>query len=71
VKYANGQNVRLHGPITLQGPLGQVSLEAEESVPGRIAMAYTNNTYDVQTAEPLAGINYFPAVKEKQISPAQ
>ena len=70
MKYANGQNVRLHGPITLQGPLGQVSLEAEESVPGRIAMAYTNNTYDVQTAEPMAGINYFPAVKEKQISAA-
>ena len=71
MKYANGQNVRLHGPITLQGPLGQASLEAEESVPGRIAMAYTNNTYDVQTAEPLAGINYFAAVKEEQISPAQ
>jgi hypothetical protein len=70
VKYANGQNVRLHGPITLQGPLGQASLEAEESVPGRIVMAYLNNTYDVQTLEPLAGINYFPAVKEKQISAA-
>jgi len=70
VKYVNGQNVRLHGPITLQGPLGQASLEAEESVPGRIVMAYLNNTYDVQTLEPLAGVNYFPAVKEKQISPA-
>jgi hypothetical protein len=70
VKYANGQNVRLHGPITLQGPLGQVSLGAEESVAGRVVMAYLNNTYDVQTAEPLAGINYFPAVKEKQISAA-
>ena len=70
MKYVNGQNVRLHGPITLQGPLGQVSLEAEESVPGRIAMAYTNCTYDVHTAEPLEGINYFPAVKEKQISAA-
>ena len=71
MKYANGQNVRMHGPITLQGPLGQVSLEAEDSVPGRIAMAYLNCTYDVQTAEPLAGINYFAAVKEEQISPAQ
>jgi hypothetical protein len=70
VKYVNGQNIRLHGPITVQGPLGQASLEAEESVPGRIAMAYPNNTYDVQTAEPLGGINYFPSVKEKQISPA-
>jgi hypothetical protein len=70
VKYVNGQNVRLHGPMTVQGPLGQVSLSAEESVPGRIAMAYRNCTYDVQTAEPLAGINYFAAVKEKQISPA-
>jgi len=70
VKYVNGQNVRLHGPIALQGPLGQASVGAEESVPGRIVMAYSNNTYDVQTAEPLAGINYFPAVKEKQISPA-
>ena len=70
MKYVNGQNVRLHGPITLQGPLGQASLEAEESVPGRIAMAYTNCTYDVHTAEPLEGINYFPAVKEKQISAA-
>ena len=70
MKYANGQNVRLHGPITLQGPLGQVSMGAEESVPGRIAMAYTNCTYDVQTAEPLAGINYFAAVKEKQLSAA-
>ena len=70
MKYANGQNVRMHGPITLQGPLGQASLEAEESVPGRIVMAYTNCTYDVQTAEPLEGINYFPAVKEGQISPA-
>jgi hypothetical protein len=54
----------------VQGPLGQASLEAEESVPGRIVMVYLNNTYDVQTAEPLEGINYFPAVKEKQISPA-
>ncbi len=70
MKYVNGQNVRLHGPIALQGPLGQASVGAEESVPGRIVMAYSNNTYDVQTAEPLAGINYFPAVKEKQISPA-
>jgi hypothetical protein len=70
VKYVNGQNVRLHGPIILQGPLGQASLGAEESVPGRIVMAYLNNTYDVQTLEPLGGINYFPAVKEKQISPA-
>jgi hypothetical protein len=70
VKYTNGQNVRMHGPIILQGPLGQVSLEAEDSVPGRIAMAYSNCTYDVHTAEPLAGINYFAAVKEKQISPA-
>jgi hypothetical protein len=70
VKYVNGQNVRLHGPMTVQGPLGQVSLSAEEAVPGRIAMAYRNCTYDVQTAEPLAGINYFAAVKEKQLSPA-
>jgi hypothetical protein len=70
VKYVNGQNVHLHGPMTVQGPLGQVSLSAEESVPGRIAMAYRNCTYDVQTAEPLAGINYFAAVKEKQTSPA-
>jgi len=71
VKYSNGQNVRMHGPIMVQGPLGQASLEAEESVPGRIVMVYLNNTYDVQTAEPLEGINYFPAVKEKQISAAQ
>jgi len=70
VKYVNGQNVRLHGPITLQGPLGQASLGAEESVAGRIVMAYLNCTYDVQTLEPLAGINYFPAVKETQISAA-
>jgi len=70
VKYVNGQNVRMHGPITLQGPLGQVSLGAEDSVPGRIAMAYLNATYDVHTAEPVAGINYFAAVKEKQLSPA-
>lgn len=70
MKYVNGQNVRLHGPITLQGPLGQASVGAEESVAGRIVMAYLNNTYDVQTLEPLGGINYFPAVKEKQISPA-
>jgi len=70
VKYVNGQNVRLHGPIALQGPLGQASLDAEESVPGRIAMAYLNGTYDVQTIEPLAGINFFPAVKEKQLSAA-
>jgi hypothetical protein len=59
----------MHGPLTVQGPLGQASLDAEESVPGRIAMAYLNNTYDVQTAEPLAGINFFAAVKEKQLSP--
>jgi hypothetical protein len=70
VKYVNGQNVRLHGPLTVQGPLGQASLGAEESVPGRIAMAYLNATYDVHTAEPLAGINFFAAVKEKQLSPA-
>jgi hypothetical protein len=70
VKYVNGQSVRLHGPLTVQGPLGQVSMEAEESVTGRIAMAYPNNTYDVQTAEPLAGVNFFGAVKEKQLSPA-
>jgi hypothetical protein len=70
VKYLNGQNVRLHGPMIIQGPLGQVTLEAEESVLGRIAMAYANATYDVQTLEPLAGINFFPAVKEKQLSPA-
>jgi hypothetical protein len=71
VKYVNGQNVRLNGPMTVQGPLGQVSMDAGESVPGRIAMAYPNNTYDVQTLEPLAGINFFAAVKEKQLSPAQ
>ena len=70
MKYVNGQNVRMHGPITLQGPLGQVSLGAEDSVPGRIAMAYLNATYDVHTAEPVAGINFFAAVKEKQLSPA-
>jgi hypothetical protein len=70
VKYVNGQSVRLHGPIIVQGPLGQVSMEAEESVPGRIVMAYPNATYDIQTAEPLVGVNYFAAVKEKQISPA-
>jgi hypothetical protein len=70
VKYVNGQSVRLHGPMTVQGPLGQVSMEAEESVPGRIAMAYPNATYDVQTADPLAGINYFAAVKEERLSPA-
>jgi hypothetical protein len=70
VKYVNGQNIRMHGPMLVQGPLGQVSMGAEDSVPGRIAMAYLNNTYDVQTAEPVAGINYFAAVKEKQISPA-
>ena len=70
MKYVNGQNVRMHGPMIVQGPLGQISMGAEESVPGRIAMAYTNCTYDVQTAEPLEGINYFAAVKEKQISPA-
>ena len=70
MKYVPGQNVRMHGPITLQGPLGQVSLGAEDSVPGRIAMAYLNATYDVHTAEPVAGINYFAAVKEKQLSPA-
>jgi len=71
VKYANGQNVRLHGPLTVQGPLGQASVGAEESVPGRIVMAYLNNTYDVQTLEPLGGVNYFAAVKEKQLSPAE
>jgi len=70
VKYVNGQNVRMHGPMLVQGPLGQVSMGAEESVPGRIAMAYLNATYDVHTAEPLAGINYFAAVKEKQLSAA-
>ena len=70
MKYVNGQNVRLHGPMTVQGPLGQVSVDAEESVLGRIAMAYLNCTYDVQTAEPVAGINFFAAVKEKQLSPA-
>jgi hypothetical protein len=70
VKYVNGQNVRMHGPMIVQGPLGQVSMGAEESVPGRIAMAYLNCTYDIQTLEPLAGINYFAAVKEKQLSPA-
>jgi hypothetical protein len=70
MKYIAGQNVRLHGPMTIQGPLGQVSVSAEESVLGRIAMAYLNGTYDVQTAEPLAGINFFAAVKEKQLSPA-
>jgi len=70
VKYVNGQNVHMHGPITVQGPLGQASLEAEESVPGRVVMAYLNATYDVQTLEPLGGINYFPAVKEKQLSAA-
>jgi hypothetical protein len=70
VKYLNGQNVRLHGPLTIQGPLGQVIVDAEESVLGRIAMAYPNATYDVQTLEPLAGINFFAAVKEKQLSPA-
>jgi len=43
---------------------------AEESVPGRIAMAYLNATYDVQTLEPLGGINFFAAVKEKQLSAA-
>ena len=70
MKYANKQNVRLHGPLTVQGPLGQASLSAEESVLGRIAMAYANNPYDVQTLEPLGGINYFAAVKEEQLSPA-
>jgi hypothetical protein len=71
VKYVNGQNIRLHGPMTVQGPLGQATVEPEESVLGRIAMAYPNNTYDVQTLEPLGGINFFAAVKEKQLSPAQ
>ena len=70
MKYVNGQNVRLHGPMLVQGPLGQVSMGAEESVPGRIAMAYLNATYDVQTLEPLGGINFFAAVKEKQLSAA-
>ena len=70
MKYVNGQNVRLHGPMTVQGPLGQASVGAEESVLGRIAMGYPNGTYDVQTAEPLAGINFFAAVKEKQLSAA-
>ena len=70
MKYANKQNIRMHGPLTVQGPLGQASLEAEESVLGRIAMAYPNNTYDIQTLEPLGGINFFAAVKEKQLSPA-
>jgi len=71
VKYANKQNVRLHGPLTVQGPLGQASLSDEEWVLGRIAMAYLNATYDVQTLEPLGGINFFAAVKEKQLSPAE
>ncbi len=70
MKYVNGQNIRMHGPMLVQGPLGQVSMGAEESVPGRIAMAYPNCTYDVHTAEPVAGINFFAAVKEKQLSPA-
>lgn len=70
MKYVNRQNVRLHGPMIVQGPLGQVSMGAEESVLGRIAMAYPNCTYDVQTIEPLAGINFFAAVKEKQLGPA-
>ena len=70
MKYKAKQNVRLHGPMLVQGPLGQKSMSAEESVLGRIAMAYPNNTYDVQTAEPLAGINFFAAVKESQLSPA-
>jgi hypothetical protein len=70
VKYAAKQNVRLHGPLTVQGPLGQASLTAEQSVPGRIAAAYLNATYDVQTLEPLGGINFFAAVKESQLSPA-
>jgi hypothetical protein len=68
VKYIAGQNVCLHGPMTIQGPLGQVSVGAEESVLGRIAMAYLNGTYDVPTAEPLTGINFFAAVKERQLS---
>ena len=70
MKYTAGQNVRLHGPMTIQGPLGQASVGAEESVLGRIAMAYLNRTYDVQTVEPLAGINYFAAVKEERLSHA-
>ena len=45
-------------------------MDAEESVLGRIVMAYPNATYDVQTLEPLGGINFFAAVREKQLSPA-
>jgi len=71
VKYTRGQKVNLHGPMTLQGPEGQLTMEAEDSVPGRIVIAYPNGTYDVQTAQPLVGINYFPAVRENRLSPAQ
>lgn len=70
MKYTAGQRVHLHGPMLVQGPLGQKSMSAEESVLGRIAMAYPNKTYDVQTLEPLAGINFFAAVKEDRLSPA-
>jgi hypothetical protein len=70
VKYIVRQSVRLHGPMTVQGPEGQVSMTAEESVPGRIVAAYLNGTYDVQTVEPIVGTNYFPSVREDRLSPA-
>lgn len=70
MKYTVRQSVRLHGPMTVQGPGGQVSMSADESVLGRIVAAYPNGTYDIQTAKPIAGTNYFPSVREDRLSPA-
>ncbi|MGQ9571985.1 MAG: hypothetical protein ACUVV3_02180 [Dehalococcoidia bacterium] len=45
-------------------------MSAEESVPAKIVIAYPNGTYDVKTDEPVVGINYFPRVRDEQLSPA-
>jgi len=44
---------------------------AEDSVLGRVFVAYPDGTYTVKTDEPVVGINYFVRVRENRLSPAE
>jgi hypothetical protein len=70
MRYSVGQAVRLHGPITVQGSAGQVSMGVGASVLGAIAAIHPDGTYDVQTVAVFMGVNYFPRIPESHLSPA-
>ncbi len=70
MRYTVGLAVRLSGPMTIEGPSGQVEMGAGASVLGTIATVNVDRTYDVQASAAFMGVSYFPRIPESHLRPA-